>query len=221
MGCQGRGRPVGSFRGRASGTASGGREGAGPRLRGRREDRSTRGAVRGDGRRHLGAAASAGSRRGAASLVRPGGLHGARAALRRGRRRHRALLGRARAAGRAARSVRPDPGLAEARWALSDVAEPRRRPGPNGPLARSRHVLLRLRRRGQPWAPPRRRVRPPRRRARLDAGARERGRIPMGAGAEAGMRRLPATTVYYGLELLLSMPTWVVMSVYLVRELDL
>ena len=35
------------------------------------------------------------------------------------------------------------------------------------------------------------------------------------------MRRLPATTVYYGLELLLSMPTWVVMSVYLVSELDL
>ncbi len=35
------------------------------------------------------------------------------------------------------------------------------------------------------------------------------------------MRRLPATTVYYGLELLVSMPTWVVMSVYLVSELDL
>jgi len=35
------------------------------------------------------------------------------------------------------------------------------------------------------------------------------------------VRRLPATTVYYGLELLLSMPTWVVMSVYLVSELDL
>ena len=35
------------------------------------------------------------------------------------------------------------------------------------------------------------------------------------------MRRLPATTVYYGLEVLLSMPTWVVMSVYLVSELDL
>ena len=35
------------------------------------------------------------------------------------------------------------------------------------------------------------------------------------------MRRLPATTVYYGLELLLSMPTWVVMSVYLVSELNL
>jgi len=35
------------------------------------------------------------------------------------------------------------------------------------------------------------------------------------------MRRLPAATVYYGLELLLSMPTWVVMSVYLVSELDL
>ncbi|HEX9415826.1 MAG TPA: MFS transporter [Gaiellaceae bacterium] len=33
------------------------------------------------------------------------------------------------------------------------------------------------------------------------------------------MRRLPATTVYYGLELLLRMPTWVVMAVYLVREL--
>ena len=43
-------------------------------------------------------------------------------------------------------------------------------------------------------------------RARLDAGTGERGRIPLGAGEEAGMRRLPATTVYYGLELLLSMP---------------
>jgi len=35
------------------------------------------------------------------------------------------------------------------------------------------------------------------------------------------MRRLPATTLYYGLEFALSMPTWVVMSVYLVSELDL
>jgi DHA3 family tetracycline resistance protein-like MFS transporter len=35
------------------------------------------------------------------------------------------------------------------------------------------------------------------------------------------MRRLPARTVYYGLEVLLSMPTWVVMAVYLVQELDL
>jgi DHA3 family tetracycline resistance protein-like MFS transporter len=35
------------------------------------------------------------------------------------------------------------------------------------------------------------------------------------------MRRLPARTVYYGLELALSMPTWVVMAVYLVSELDL
>ena len=35
------------------------------------------------------------------------------------------------------------------------------------------------------------------------------------------MRRLPATTVYYGLELLLRVPTWVVMAVYLVRELHL
>src|SRR6266498_3458916 len=34
-------------------------------------------------------------------------------------------------------------------------------------------------------------------------------------------RRLPATTVYYGLELLLRMPTWVVVSVYLVIELHL
>src|SRR5919202_906134 len=33
------------------------------------------------------------------------------------------------------------------------------------------------------------------------------------------MRRLPATTVYYGLELFLRVPTWVVMAVYLVREL--
>jgi MFS transporter, DHA3 family, tetracycline resistance protein len=35
------------------------------------------------------------------------------------------------------------------------------------------------------------------------------------------MRRPAATTVYYGLELLLSMPAWVVMSIYLVSELDL
>src|SRR5437870_4854129 len=35
------------------------------------------------------------------------------------------------------------------------------------------------------------------------------------------MRRLPATTVYYGLEFFLSMPTWVVMAVYLVRDLHL
>jgi DHA3 family tetracycline resistance protein-like MFS transporter len=35
------------------------------------------------------------------------------------------------------------------------------------------------------------------------------------------VRRPPATTVYYGLELALSMPTWVVMAVYLVSELDL
>jgi DHA3 family tetracycline resistance protein-like MFS transporter len=35
------------------------------------------------------------------------------------------------------------------------------------------------------------------------------------------MRRPSATTVYYGLEFLLSMPTWVVISIYLVRELDL
>ncbi len=35
------------------------------------------------------------------------------------------------------------------------------------------------------------------------------------------MRRLPATTVFYGLELLDRVPTWVVMSVYLVRELHL
>jgi MFS transporter, DHA3 family, tetracycline resistance protein len=35
------------------------------------------------------------------------------------------------------------------------------------------------------------------------------------------MRRLPATTVYYGLELFLRMPTWVVMAVFLVRELHL
>jgi MFS transporter, DHA3 family, tetracycline resistance protein len=35
------------------------------------------------------------------------------------------------------------------------------------------------------------------------------------------MRRPSATGVYYTLELLLSMPTWVVMSVYLVSELDL
>src|SRR6059058_391254 len=35
------------------------------------------------------------------------------------------------------------------------------------------------------------------------------------------MRRLPATTVFYGLELFLRIPTWVVMAVYLVRELHL
>ena len=35
------------------------------------------------------------------------------------------------------------------------------------------------------------------------------------------MRRLPATTVYYGLNVVLRMPTWVVMAVYLVRELHL
>ena len=33
------------------------------------------------------------------------------------------------------------------------------------------------------------------------------------------MKRLPARTVYYGLEFLLRFPTWVVMAVYLVREL--
>jgi DHA3 family tetracycline resistance protein-like MFS transporter len=35
------------------------------------------------------------------------------------------------------------------------------------------------------------------------------------------MRRPSATNVYYGLQFLLYMPTWVVMAVYLVRELDL
>ncbi len=35
------------------------------------------------------------------------------------------------------------------------------------------------------------------------------------------MRRPAATSVYYGLEFLLSMPTWVVISIYLVRDLDL
>jgi DHA3 family tetracycline resistance protein-like MFS transporter len=35
------------------------------------------------------------------------------------------------------------------------------------------------------------------------------------------MRRLPATTVYYGMELLLSMPTFIVVAVYLVRDLHL
>jgi DHA3 family tetracycline resistance protein-like MFS transporter len=35
------------------------------------------------------------------------------------------------------------------------------------------------------------------------------------------VRRLPATTVYYGLQVLLFMPTWVVMAVYLVREVGL
>jgi DHA3 family tetracycline resistance protein-like MFS transporter len=35
------------------------------------------------------------------------------------------------------------------------------------------------------------------------------------------VRRLPARTIYYGLEFVLTMPTWVVMAVYLVSELDL
>jgi MFS transporter, DHA3 family, tetracycline resistance protein len=35
------------------------------------------------------------------------------------------------------------------------------------------------------------------------------------------VRRPSATAVYYGLEFLLSMPAWVVISIYLVRELDL
>jgi MFS transporter, DHA3 family, tetracycline resistance protein len=35
------------------------------------------------------------------------------------------------------------------------------------------------------------------------------------------MRRLPATTVYCGLELLLAMPAWVVVALYLVRDLEL
>jgi DHA3 family tetracycline resistance protein-like MFS transporter len=35
------------------------------------------------------------------------------------------------------------------------------------------------------------------------------------------VKRLPATTVYYGRELLLSMPTFIVVAVYLVRELHL
>lgn len=35
------------------------------------------------------------------------------------------------------------------------------------------------------------------------------------------MKRLPATTVFYGLEFFLRMPTWVVMAVYLVRDLHL
>lgn len=35
------------------------------------------------------------------------------------------------------------------------------------------------------------------------------------------MKRLPATTVYYGLNFGVSMPTWVVMAVYLVNELHL
>jgi MFS transporter, DHA3 family, tetracycline resistance protein len=35
------------------------------------------------------------------------------------------------------------------------------------------------------------------------------------------MRRPPATAVYYGLEFALSTPTWVVVSLYLVRDLEL
>ncbi|MGH3102928.1 MAG: MFS transporter [Gaiellaceae bacterium] len=34
------------------------------------------------------------------------------------------------------------------------------------------------------------------------------------------MRRLPATTVYYGLEFLLSAPSWIFIAVYLVRDLE-
>src|SRR5207249_10882048 len=39
--------------------------------------------------------------------------------------------------------------------------------------------------------------------------------------ATGAMRRLRATTIYYGLELFLRIPTWVVLAVYLVRELHL
>jgi MFS transporter, DHA3 family, tetracycline resistance protein len=35
------------------------------------------------------------------------------------------------------------------------------------------------------------------------------------------MRRPPATSVYYGVEFLLSMPTWVVVALYLVQDVDL
>ena len=35
------------------------------------------------------------------------------------------------------------------------------------------------------------------------------------------MRRADATRLYYALQILLSMPTWVVMAVYLVQELHL
>ena len=35
------------------------------------------------------------------------------------------------------------------------------------------------------------------------------------------MRRADATRLYYALQILLSMPTWVVMAVYLVQELNL
>src|SRR5262249_4966750 len=68
---------------------------------------------------------------------------------------------------------------------------------------------------------PRSRVRAPRRRGGLDARAGGRHGVPLGAGAEAGMRRADATRLYYALQILLSMPTWVVMSVYLVQELGL
>src|SRR5204863_4334381 len=53
------------------------------------------------------------------------------------------------------------------------------------------------------------------------AGVQVRDGIPLAAGEEAGMKRLSATTVYYGLSFGLRMPTWVVMAVYLVRDLHL
>jgi len=43
----------------------------------------------------------------------------------------------------------------------------------------------------------------------------------VGARPEAVVKRLPATTVYYGLSFGAHLPTWVVMAVYLVRELHL
>ena len=54
--------------------------------------------------------------------------------------------------------------------------------------------------------------------ARLRVPRRQRhdGRAAPAQGAR--MRRLPATTVYYGLELLLSTPTFVVVAVYLVKR---
>src|SRR5688572_33071879 len=110
--------------------------------------------------------------------------------------------------------------MAEAGWPLPRFAHSRRRSRPDGGVAGRRDVLFRLRCRDQPQARPRGRLRARGRRARLDARARGRRRVSLGAGDEAEVRRADATRLYYVLQVLLSMPTWVVMAVYLVRELN-
>ena len=52
-------------------------------------------------------------------------------------------------------------------------------------------------------------------------GSQARSRIPVGTGEEAAMRRADATQLYYVIQVLTSMPTWVVMAVYLVQDLHL